>query len=242
MDYPVADDVKATCREQLIDERIKFICKFATKYKNFDLIETKSMYSLFDLSPYDELLGIDEKQDNCNHLIEDLKEIGEIELANLFYELNMNIRNKLYKIFKELPRCVFQGDENFSNLCVDENNHINGLFDFNLAGTEVIANYLANIAFQGKFYYTDEVLDQLEYNQLLDKIIESYKDSTRIIKNLYQFSEEEFQAYLNYSMIVMFSGYVNQAAFSEYLKTDKYKNKIINLLKAMVKLDLNDLI
>lgn len=70
LDETVADDVKAECLEELRTQRRIFIARFAEKYRNVDLTETVSMYSIFDLSPYDKLDGleIDEKQDNFNHL------------------------------------------------------------------------------------------------------------------------------------------------------------------------------
>ena len=69
LDYELADNVKETCRERLIEERVVLVSKFAEKYKNVDLIDTMSMYSLFELSPYDKEIGIDEKQDNFNNFI-----------------------------------------------------------------------------------------------------------------------------------------------------------------------------
>lgn len=159
LDYPLAEGVEETYKKELFAERIQFICEFAEQFKDVDLIETLSMYSLFDLAPYDQPKGIDEKQENFNVLMLDLKASGEFELADRLTAAYANDRNELRDIYKKLPRCVFQGDENFSNLCVDEENHIIGLFDFNMSGTEVIANYLANIAFQGDFDFSEELLE-----------------------------------------------------------------------------------
>lgn len=159
LDYPLAEGVEETYKKELFAERIQFICEFAEQFKDVDLIETLSMYSLFDLAPYDQSKGIDEKQENFNALMLDLKASGEFELVDRLTAAYANDRNELRDIYKKLPRCVFQGDENFSNLCVDEENHIIGLFDFNMSGTEVIANYLANIAFQGDFDFSEELLE-----------------------------------------------------------------------------------
>lgn len=240
LDYKLADDVKDRCRKELIEERVIFVARFAERFKNVDLIETVSMYSIFDLSPYDQLtgLGIDEKQDNLNHLVEDLGQAGETELAAKLAQQDQEMRRQLKAIYKELPRCVFQGDENFSNLCVDENDHIIGLFDFNMSGTEVIANYLANIAFQGNFYYTDEILEQHTAAEVFQMIMESYWHSTDVISQCYSFTEQEIFAYRLYSKIVMTSGYVNQAAFSEYLKGEKPRHKVIELLNLIYECNL----
>lgn len=166
LDETVADDVKAECLEELRTQRRIFIARFAEKYRNVDLTETVSMYSIFDLSPYDKLDGleIDEKQDNFNHLTADLQKAGEYALAERLVQENERIRRELKSFYKELPRCVFQGDENFSNLCVDENRRISGLFDFNMSGTEVIANYLANAAMN--FFYTDEIMQSRSADEI----------------------------------------------------------------------------
>lgn len=232
LDYKLADDIKDRCRKELIEERVVFVAKFAQQYKNIDLIDTVSMYSIFDLSPYDQLtgLGIDEKQDNLNHLVEDLNCAGEVELAEKLAQQDLEMRRQLKAIYKDLPRCVFQGDENFSNLCVDESDHIIGLFDFNMSGTEVIANYLANIAFQGNFYYTDEIMEQHTAAEVFQMIMASYRHSTDVIRRYYSFTEQEVFAYRLYSRIVMISGYVNQAAFSEFLNGEKTRHKVIELL------------
>lgn len=230
LDYPLADTAKERCRKELIAERLTLVARFAEKYRNIDLIDTVSMYSLFDLSPYDQLVGIDEKQDNFNSLAEALHQVGETALADRLTEQYEHIRSQLKAIYKELPRCVFQGDENFTNLCVDENDRIIGLFDFNMSGTEVIANYLANLAFQGNFYYTDEIMEQYGADEIFRMILESYRYSTELLRQNYSFTPQEEIAYWLYSKIVMISGYVNTAAFSEYLKQERYRHKVIQLV------------
>ena len=61
-------------------------------------------------------------------------------------------------------------------------------------------------------------------------VITAFKDNTTLIQNYYEFEELELQAYKKYAWISLISGYWNQYAFCEYLKNDKYKNKIIELL------------
>ncbi len=231
----IANDVIENSRANLIHQRVIFIAQFAEKYKNVDLFATKSMYSLFELCPYDALFcGVDEKQDNCNDLVRDLNTLHETELADKILKYNDSVREELLSFYQELPRCVFQGDENFSNLCVDENNRIVGLFDFNMAGTDVIANYLANIAFQGNYYYTDEIFDKYQPQEILDMILKSYLENTALIQMHYQFTEKEFYAYKQYSKIVILFGYCNQAAYSSYMKKEKYKEKALELLKLLL--------
>ena len=93
---------------------------------------------------------------------------------------NERIRRELRSFYKELPRCVFQGDENFSNLCVDENRRISGLFDFNMSGTEVIANYLANAALN--FFYTDEIMQSRSADEIYRMLTKAYAESTELIR------------------------------------------------------------
>ena len=240
LDYPVADDVKYRCREELIRQRVIFVARFAQAFKNVDLVETVSMFSIFDLSPYDQLSGlnIDEKQENLEQLVADLKQAGYEALAKELNAQNEEIRNRLKPIYKDLPRCVFQGDENFSNLCVDEHDQINGLFDFNMSGTEVNANYLANIAFQGNFYYEDEIMDKHTPKEILQMLLNAYHRGTELICQYYSFTEQEFFAYRLYSKIAMISAYWNTSAFAEYLQQEKYKEKIAAIIELILNEDL----
>ena len=240
LDLPLAEDVKFRCREDLIRQRLVFISRFAQTFKNVDLVETVSMFSIFDLAPYDKLSGldIDEKQENLNQLVADLTQAGYVELAQKVNAKNEELRRQLKPIYKELPRCVFQGDENFSNLCVDENDQIVGLFDFNMSGTEVIANYLANNAFMGHFCYEDEILDKHTPEEVLQILLGAFQRSTALIREHYSFTEQEFSAYLNYGKIAMISAYWNTSTFAEYLKQEKYKEKIAAIIALILDEDL----
>ena len=241
LDLPLAEDVKFRCREELMRQRLVFISRFAQTYKNIDLVETVSMFSIFDLAPYDKLSGldIDEKQENLNQLVADLTQAGYVELAQKVNAKNEELRRQLKPIYKELPRCVFQGDENFSNLCVDENDQIVGLFDFNMSGTEVIANYLANNAFMGHFCYEDEILDKHTPKEVLQILLGAFRRSTALIREHYSFTEQEFSAYLLYGKIAMISAYWNASTFGEYLKQEKYKDKIVAIIELILAEDLS---
>ena len=240
LDLPLAEDVKFRCREDLIRQRLVFISRFAQTFKNVDLVETVSMFSIFDLAPYDKLSGldIDEKQENLNQLVADLTQAGYVELAQKVNAKNEELRRQLKPIYKELPRCVFQGDENFSNLCVDENDRIVGLFDFNMSGTEVIANYLANNAFMGHFCYEDEILDKHTPKEVLQILLDAFHQSTALIREHYSFTEPEYSAYRHYGKIAMISAYWNTSTFAEYLKQEKYKEKIAAIIAQILDEDL----
>lgn len=107
-----------------------------------------------------------------------------------------------------------------------------------MSGTDVIVNYLANIAFQGNFYYTDEIMEQYSAQEIFEMVMNSYMENTSLIQQYYDFDAKEAKAYKLYAKIVMFSGAVNQEAFSEYLKTEKYKEKIVELLYLIGKVEL----
>lgn len=231
LDRPLADEVKHRCREQLIEERVVLVARFAQRFKNVDLVDTLSMYSLFDLSPYDQLSGVEEKQENLEQLTAELTAAGEVELADRLTRCNEDIRRQLRAVHWMLPRCVFQGDENFSNLCVDGHDHIVGLFDFNMSGTEVIANYLANIAFQGNFFFTDGIMEARTAEEIFRMILDAYHRNTALIRQHYDFTAQELTAYRLYSGIVLLSGYCNVQAYCVYLKEEATRDKVTELLR-----------
>lgn len=99
-----------------------------------------------------------------------------------------------------------------------------------MSGTEVIANYLANIALQGNYYYTDEIIERYSAQEIFDMVMNSYTENTILIQQYYDFTNQEFSAYKLYSKITMICGYCNQYVFSECIKNKKYKDKIIELL------------
>ena len=124
---------------------------------------------------------------------------------------------------------VYSKVMNFSNLCVDEHDQIIGLFDFNMSGTEVNANYLANNGF-GNFFYEEEIVDKHRPKEILQMLLDAYHRSTDLICQHYSFTELEFFAYRLYSQIAMFSAYWNTSAFAEYLQQEKYKDKIASII------------
>ena len=224
-------------REQtstLVIERLKLIALFAERYKNVGLFPFMSMYSLFELSPYDELVGIDEKQDNLNQLVQVLRDCDEEQLASKIQKENLALRNKLLEFYMELPRCVFQGDENWGNMIVDENYHIQGLFDFNMAGTDVIVNYFANNALMEPRFLEEDFLDKLSAEDIFKKTIQAFQKNTKMLEEYFSFSEMEKEAYKLYARIVLISSYPNVSAFQYFIKNEKYKEKAIELLNYYV--------
>lgn len=236
LDLPLADDREE--KRKLIGERLSFVARFAQRYRGVDLVDTRSMYSLFELSPYDELTGVNEKQDNLNELSAALRKWGYDGLADRLNQRNEELRSQLRSIYRELPRCVFQGDENFSNLCLDEAGHIAGIFDFNMSGTEVIANYLANLAFQARINFLDNCFDENSPEQVFAEIADVFRDSTAQIQQHYAFSEPEKQAYFRYAELVLLSGNAIVSALTQHLECEKTREKAAALLQKIMETSL----
>ena len=159
------------------------------------------MYSIFDLSPYDKLDGleIDEKQDNFNHLTADLQKAGEYALAERLAQENERIRRELKIVLQKNFRAAFSRRREFLQPVVDENRRISGLFDFNMSGTEVIANYLANAAMN--FFYTDEIMQSRSADEIYRMLTKAYAENTELIRKYYNFTPQEFRAYRLYSKL-----------------------------------------
>ena len=64
-----------------------------------------------------------------------IRAAGGQVLAEKLADKNSAVRGELLGFYAGLPRCVFQGDENFSNVLVDGSGHFTGLIDFNMSGT-----------------------------------------------------------------------------------------------------------
>ena len=197
VDLPLASDSELADANALFSEVRASVASFAQAYKNVDLIETMGMYSLFDLSPFDIPEGIDEKQQNFNSLIDLLRSENENELADRLVKRHEAVRAELKAVYKTLPRCVFQGDENSSNLLMKDG-HFAGFIDFNLAGTEVIVNQLANIS---AIDYGEEKKEPIGAQARLDFAVNGYRESMAKMLEHYEASEDEKLAAALYAWI-----------------------------------------
>ena len=200
IDLELASDLKLEpeAEDALLREVQRIVAAFANKYKDIDLSENFGMYSLFDLSPFDIPEGMDEKQQNFNKLIELLQSENENALADKLIKRHEAVRAELKAVYKALPRCVFQGDENFSNLLVDENGHFAGFIDFNLAGTEVIVNQLANLASPD---YEESGKEPIGARMRLDNAVKAYRENMAQMLEHYEASEAEKRAAALYAWI-----------------------------------------
>lgn|GEM_PF-116313 len=228
VDLELASDLKLEpeAEDALLREVQRSVAAFAKKYKNIDLSETFGMYSLFDLSPFDIPEGIDEKQQNFNKLIELLQSENENALADKLVKRHEAVRGELTAVYKALPRCVFQGDENFSNLLVDENGHFAGFIDFNLAGTEVIVNQLANLASPD---YEESGKEPIGARMRLDNAVKAYRENMAQMLEHYEASEAEKRAAALYAWIVFIAQWPIFCYFRWAMKGE-LRSEILELL------------
>ena len=236
VDLPLASELENTDEAALLGEVRASVAAFAQRYKNEDLIETMGMYSLFDLSPFDIPEGIDEKQQNFNSLIELLRSENENALADKLFERHERVRAELKAVYKTLPRCVFQGDENFSNLLVRDG-HFAGFIDFNLAGTEVVVNQLVNIADSD---YAEKRKEPIGAKTRLDRAVNGFRESMAKMFECYEASEEEKRAAALYAWIVFVAQWPIFRYFKWALKNELHR-EILELLALIAELPEEDL-
>ena len=224
LDYPLLSD--EINYDSIHKEVLSSIGKFAKKYSNYDLVKWNSMWSIIDLSPLDN--EMDEKEENIILLTNKLESIGLMELKEDILKYNSYLRERIKEVYKELPRCVIQGDLNPSNILVFQD-HFYGLIDFNLSGTEVNINAFCN--------ETNEQLEEEDFIHLDAK--EYYKkwtlkqeEALNIILKEYELNTLEKNTIYYYRKICQISMYPNVMAYIYYL--DKDLNKAIELLNLII--------
>lgn len=233
VDLPLAGNVELKDEERLKCQVSESVAMFAETYRDVDLSETMGMYSLFELSPFDIPNGMDEKQDNFHLLIRLLRSEEEDDLANRLEIRHTDIRRKLQEIYRELPRCVFQADENFSNVLIDDAQHFIGFIDFNLAGTEVIVNQLVNLA---GFDYDEKQTEPEGAEARLEFAIRYFQNHISRMLRVYHATEKEQQALIWYAWIVMVAQWPNFCFFKKAMKGEILKKEICELLSLIADL------
>ena len=233
IDLPLADDIELNDEEQLVFQVEESVARFAETYRDVDLSETMGMYSLFDLSPFDIPNGVDEKQDNFNQLLRLLRNEEEDDLADRLKARHADIRRKLKAVYRELPRCVFQGDENFSNVLIDDAQHFVGFIDFNLAGTEVIVNQLVNLV---GFDYDEKQVNPEGAEARLEFAIHYFQDRISRMLQVYHATEKELRALIWYAWIVMVAQWPTFCFFKHAIQEGALKKEICELLSLIADL------
>jgi hypothetical protein len=240
VDLPVAEEADLSKAEQdaLRDEVVLSLGRFMERYKDVDLIPIMGMYSLFDLCPYDVPAGVDEKQQNLNALCAALRGMGEEDLARRLAAKNESVRGRLLPIYRSLPRCVTQGDENFSNVLLDESHHLAGLIDFNLSGTDVCANLIANNADFNLDILHDDPVDP---SAALEKALTSYRKNAAMLLTVYHATAAERAALIDYAWITLAAQWPYACAYMDRLKKDDARPSTLALLDEIARLDMNRL-
>lgn len=204
--------------------------KLAYKYTNVELVSHYSMWSLFDLAPYDQLRGMDEKQINFNKLLDCLNTYGYtkevISLKNTYWLC----RDKIKEKYKSLPRCVFQGDLNSSNICLDKNREFKGIIDFNLYGTEVNINCFLN---ESMYFIEKEDFEHLNEIELFNKMIQIQNELMQVILKEYSLNALEKELLPYYRKVILLSFYPNVQLWIELIKEGVHSEKVINLLQLL---------
>ncbi len=241
VDLPIADEADLTEAEEdaLRREVVLFIARFMERYKGVDLNPTMGMYSLFDLSPYDVPEGIDEKQWNMNNLTAALRKAGEEGLAARLEAKNQAVRARLLAVYKELPRCVTQADEGFGNVLLNEEKHLAGLIDFNLSGTDVCVNLIANNVILDLDSLGDKPFDPAE---TLERLLTGYRRDAALLLEVYHATETERKALAGYAWIALVSQYPNASACAKRIEKDDTRPSTLALLHEIASLDMNRLV
>lgn len=227
LDFPLLKELEYVINAEVIrKEVLRSIGKLSKKFSNVDLSEVMSMWSIIDLAPLD--VNVDEKQENLDLLVEELKEYGETELAYEVKQFNDRARERIKAVYKELPRCVIQGDLNASNILI-EDNHFVGLIDFNMAGTEVNVNHFC--------CETNEEISEKNFmekdaDEIYVSWVEGQQKMLDIILSEYQLNNMEEKTIDDYRRICRISMYPNVMSFVEYLKMDK--EKMIRILRRII--------
>lgn len=233
IDLPLGVDVAEEDKDALREEIDGFIVRFMERYKDVDLIPTMGLYSLFDLCPFDVPLGIDEKQQNLNNVCHALRATGEDDLAQRLAQQNEAVRAYLLTVYRTLPHCVTQGDENLSNVLVD-GRHVAGLIDFNLAGTDVCVNLIANNADFALDLEHDRAIDP---DEVLCSALANYRRNAEKMLSDYRATEAEREALPYYAWIVLASQYPYACAYIDRIGKAECRESTLAFLDRLAKLD-----
>ncbi len=204
-------------------EALKHVGIFANKFTNQNLSETKSMWAL-ELS---ESNKIDEKQENLNKLITCLKKKCQNNLVNELIKTNKDSREKIKSYEEKLPKCVYQGDLNDTNILVDEQNKFRGIIDFNMFGTEININYFLN---ESMYYLTEHDFLALEVFEIYTKMARVQETLLSSITENYKLNKDELEVKDAYNKIIYTSFFPNVMLMIYLIENNIEAEKVINLL------------
>lgn len=209
-------------------EVVEHLGVLAARYSGVDLSETKSMWSIIDLAPLD--TDIDEKQENTNLLVNALNDAGYPDLAQQVDQFNNALRSRIKTVIPELPRCVFQGDLNNSNILHNQM-HFAGLIDFNLSGTDVNINVFLN---ETQWFPEEDEFAHMTVPEIVETIDREQEKLLSAIFQHYTLNEVERYALPYYKGIIDLFQYPNVCMMVQLLKEDAHRDKCAALIHALV--------
>ena len=205
----------------------KYIGDYSQEYKNKDIMPFRTVHSVIDLSPVDS--EVDEKQANLNLLCESLAKAGFLDLKNKIIKYNDKIREELKQIYKKLPRCNYHGSLTSRSILVKDNKFV-GLTDFDLAGSEVIVNYISN---EARADISEDEFLVFSAAEIRNRIINGHKKNVGLILDNYIMSDDEKKALELYNKLLFISGFSYYTAYRNVLRT-KNRNKVTSLLYMLI--------
>ena len=119
-----------------------------------------------------------------------------------------------------MPRCVFQGDLNPSNILIDDNNDFKGIIDFNMFGTDVNINCFLN---ESMYYIEDKDLGLYSSSELLERMNDIQNKLMSRILEYYILNEVELATYEDYRFIINIGFYPNVMLMAKLLQEDAEK-------------------
>lgn len=208
---------------------VKHIGNLAQQFSNIDLSKIKSMWSLIELGPFD--IDKDEKQENLDSLVSTLKEKQFNDLANKLVLINHQLREHIKIYIHQLPRCVYQGDLNDSNILVDDKGDFRGIIDFNMFGTEVNINCFLN---ETMYYLEKSDFDQLTAEKIFDKMNKMQKVLLSEILQSYNLNNLELHVLKYYKKIIYLSFYPNVFLWNSLIAKNQHVDKVLELINIIL--------
>lgn len=208
---------------------LEHLGKLAHNYTNKHLTKTKSMWTLIELGPYDK---IDEKQENMDLLIKCLMDNGYTEISEKLLNLNNKSRDRIKASLSKLPRCVYQGDLNGSNILVDEDNKFKGIIDFNMFGTDVNINCFLN---ESMYFLEEQDFENLSAEDIFIKMKNIQNSLLSSITANYTLNINEIEVVDEYKRIIFASFYPNVLLWIDLITKHKWEEKVLELLNIICK-------
>ncbi|WP_103980866.1 hypothetical protein [Helcococcus massiliensis] len=219
-----SDDYNEDLKIQVLEETSKYM----TMYTNKDLMSRNSMWSIIDLSIWDE--KIDEKEENYLSLRESLLDIEQKELVSKLDKINLDCRERIKNNIKDLRKCSIQADLNPSNLLLKDGEFV-GLIDFNMAGKEVNINHILN---ETRYDLSLEDFESLSAEEIYYKMTNYRKNLLNHIFKYYKLDDLEIEMWDSYRKIVDLFLFPYVSLWRYLIKENIHVDKVIELINLIM--------